>query len=183
MLAIGSSDAMVGLGSRIGYSRLMLHIVLIEPEIPQNTGNIGRLCVASGARLHLVGTLGFSLDEKEIRRSGLDYWERLDFRTWDSLEVMQAALPEARFWFLSSKVQRPYWEAVFQDGDFLVFGKESKGLPASLLASVPESAITIPMTGGTRSINLSTSTGIVLYEALRQIRFSTEIPLAVRAPC
>ena len=147
----------------------MLHIVLIEPEIPQNTGNIGRLCVATGARLHLVGPLGFSLDEKKIRRSGLDYWDSLDFRTWDRLEDLQAAMPEARFWYLSSKVERPYWDVEFRDGDCLVFGRESKGLPASLLAAHPQSAVTIPMTEGTRSINLSTSTGIVLYEARRQL--------------
>jgi len=156
----------------------MLHIVLIEPEIPQNTGNIGRLCVATGTRLHLVGKLGFSLDEKEIRRSGLDYWERLDFRTWACLEDLQAAMPESRFWFLSSKVERSYWEVEFRDGDCLVFGRESKGLPASLLAAHPESALTIPMTEGNRSINLSTSTGIVLYEAIRQLH-SAQGPGAV----
>jgi len=147
----------------------MLHIVLIEPEIPQNTGNIGRLCVAAGVRLHLVGPLGFSLDEKDIRRSGLDYWERLDFKTWDYLEDLKASMPDARFWYLSSKVRSPYWDVEFRDGDCLVFGRESKGLPASLLAAHPESAITIPMVEGTRSINLSTSSGIVLYEALRQL--------------
>jgi tRNA (cytidine/uridine-2'-O-)-methyltransferase len=153
----------------------MLHIVLIEPEIPQNTGNIGRLCVATGTRLHLVGQLGFSLDEKEIRRSGLDYWGRLDFRTWECLEDLQADMPESRFWFLSSKVERSYWEVEFRDGDCLVFGRESKGLPASLLAAHPESTLTIPMTEGNRSINLSTSTGIVLYEAIRQ-RHSAQGP-------
>ena len=150
----------------------MLHIVLIEPEIPQNTGNIGRLCVAAGVRLHLVGPLGFSLDEKEIRRSGLDYWDRLDFKTWNCLEDLQAAMPESRFWYLSSKVERAYWDVEFRDGDCLVFGRESKGLPASLLAANSESSVTIPMTEGTRSINLSTSTGIVLYEALRQLHLN-----------
>jgi tRNA (cytidine/uridine-2'-O-)-methyltransferase len=146
----------------------MLHIVLIEPEIPQNTGNIARLCVAAGARLHLVGPLGFSIDEKAVKRSGMDYWDRLDLRTWESFDVLREALPEARFWFLSSKVERNYWDAQFSDGDFLVFGRETKGLPASLLAANPERVLTIPMTEGTRSINLATSAGIVLYEALRQ---------------
>lgn len=147
----------------------MLHVVLIEPEIPQNTGNIGRLCVAAGARLHLVGELGFSLDEKEIRRSGLDYWERLDLRRWKSWEDFLAGNPDARFWLLSSKVERSYWDASFRDGDFLVFGRESKGLPRSFLEKHPQECVTIPMTEGTRSINLSTSVGIVVYEAVRQL--------------
>ncbi len=147
----------------------MFHLVLIEPEIPQNTGNIARLCVAAGARLHLVGPLGFSIDEKAVRRAGMDYWERLDLQTWSSWDELKAAHPEGRFYFLSSKVAYPYWDAEFQDGDFLVFGRETKGLPASLLAAHPESAITIPMTEGTRSLNLATSAGIVLYEAIRQI--------------
>ncbi len=150
----------------------MVNVVLIEPEIPQNTGNIGRLCVAAGARLHLVGELGFSLDEKEIRRSGLDYWERLDLRRWESWEEFLSGNPEARFWLLSSKVERSYWDAPFRDGDFLVFGRESKGLPKSLLEMHPDECITIPMTDGTRSINLSTSVGIVVYEALRQLNVS-----------
>ena len=147
----------------------MLHIVLIEPEIPQNTGNIARLCVAAGARLHLVGPLGFSIDEKTVKRAGMDYWEKLDLQSWTGFGELRAANPEARFWYLSSKVERPYWEVTFKDGDFLVFGRESKGLPASLLAAHPGQSVTIPMTEGTRSINLATSAGIVLYEAKRQI--------------
>ena len=146
----------------------MLHIVLIEPEIPQNTGNIARLCVAAGARLHLVGPLGFSIDEKAARRAGMDYWESVDLQTWTSWTEFQEAHPEARFFLLSSKVERRYWDVEFRDGDFLVFGRETKGLPASLLAAHPENTVTIPMTAGTRSINLATSVGIVLYEALRQ---------------
>lgn len=147
----------------------MLHVVLIEPEIPQNTGNIARLCVAAGARLHLVGPLGFSIDDRTAKRAGMDYWEKLDFRTWKGFDELCAAHPDARLWFLSSKVERTYWEATFRDGDFLVFGRESKGLPASLLAANPGQSVTIPMTVGTRSINLATSAGIVLYEAKRQI--------------
>ena len=160
----------------------MLHVVLIEPEIPQNTGNIARLCVAAGARLHLVGPLGFSIDEKAVKRSGMDYWDRLDLRTWESFEVFRAAHPEARFWYLSSKVERNYWDVSFSDGDFLVFGRETKGRPSSLLAAHPESSLTIPMTEGTRSINLATSAGIVLYEALRQLNISgLQMPLAGKA--
>jgi tRNA (cytidine/uridine-2'-O-)-methyltransferase len=150
----------------------MLHVVLIEPEIPQNTGNIARLCVAAGARLHLVGPLGFSLDEKHVRRSGMDYWDRLDLRTWKSFSEVQAAHPEGRFWFLSSKVESSYWHASFRDGDLLVFGRESKGLPASLLGANPDHSLTIPISEGTRSLNLATSAGIVLYEALRQLNLA-----------
>jgi tRNA (cytidine/uridine-2'-O-)-methyltransferase len=150
----------------------MLHIVLIEPEIPQNTGNIARLCVATGTRLHLVGPLGFSIDEKAVRRSGMDYWDRLDLRTWESFAEIERAHPSGRFFFLSSKVLRAYWDQSFQEGDFLVFGRETKGLPASLLNSHQDTSLTIPMTEGTRSINLATSTGIVLYEALRQLNLA-----------
>lgn len=153
----------------------MLHVVLVEPEIPQNTGNIARLCVATGSRLHLVGPLGFSLDEKRIRRSGMDYWDRLDLKTWDGFSELHRDHPRGRFFFMSSKVERPYWEAPFKDGDFLVFGRESKGLPASLLAANPANVLTIPMSDGTRSLNLATSAGIVLYEAIRQLG---RIPLA-----
>jgi tRNA (cytidine/uridine-2'-O-)-methyltransferase len=152
----------------------MLHVVLIEPEIPQNTGNIARLCVAAGARLHLVGPLGFSLDERAVKRSGMDYWERLDLRTWTGLPELEEAHPGGRFWYLSSKVERAYWDVGFRDGDFLVFGRETKGLPASLLADHPDRVLTIPMTEGTRSINLSTSAGIVLYEAVRQLNLAGE---------
>lgn len=151
----------------------MLNVVLVEPEIPQNTGNVGRLCVAAGARLHLIEPLGYTIDEKRIRRSGMDYWERIDLHVWPSLEALKEAAkedhPGARFWLLSSKVSAPYWEARFSDGDFLLFGRESKGLPASLLASAPDHCLTIPMTEGTRSVNLATSAGIVLYEAVRQL--------------
>jgi tRNA (cytidine/uridine-2'-O-)-methyltransferase len=147
----------------------MLNVVLVEPEIPQNTGNVGRLCVAARARLHLIEPLGYTIDEKRIRRSGMDYWERIDLHVWPSLEALRGAHPAARFWLLSSKVSTPYWDVRFNDEDFLLFGRESKGLPASLLASDPDHCITIPMTEGTRSVNLATSAGIVLYEAVRQL--------------
>lgn len=146
----------------------MFHVVLLEPEIPQNTGNIARLCVAAGARLHLVGPLGFSIEGKEVRRAGMDYWDRLDLRTWISWDEFRAGNPSSRLWFLSSKVERSYWNASFRDGDMIVFGRESKGLPASLLSAHPEGCLTIPMSEGTRSINLATSVGIVLYEGVRQ---------------
>jgi len=156
----------------------MLHVVLVEPEIPQNTGNIARVCVAAGARLHLIGPLGFYIDGKDARRAGMDYWDRLDLVTWKSLEEFLSTNGQSRLWFLSSKVEQPYWDAQIQDGDMLVFGRESKGLPGSLLATHPESCLTIPMSEGTRSINLATSVGIVLYEGIRRLRVEGEINLA-----
>ena len=148
----------------------MLNVVLIEPEIPPNTGNIGRLCLATGSRLHLVKPLGFSLDDRVLRRAGLDYWKEVDVRLWDSFdELVAGAGKEARFFFLTTKAGRPYWDAAFRDGDHLVFGRETKGLPEQLLASRSDDCLTIPMPGSTRSLNLATSAGIVLYEAIRQL--------------
>ena len=146
-----------------------LHIVLVEPEIPPNTGNIGRLCLATGATLHLVRPLGFSIDDRTLKRAGLDYWNEVNVVMWDSFADLQLAQPaETRFFFLTTKTTRPYWDAKFRDGDFLVFGRETKGLPETLLAANPESLFTIPMRPETRSLNLATAVGIVLYEAMRQ---------------
>lgn len=150
----------------------MLHVVLVEPEIPQNTGNIARTCLAAGARLHLVEPLGFKIDAGALRRAGMDYWERCDIRRWPSLDALRAAAGPARFFFLSSKAARPYWDETFADGDHLVFGRETRGLPASLLAAEHERALTIPMAPEARSLNLASSVGIVLYEACRQLRDS-----------
>lgn len=149
----------------------MLHVVLVEPEIPPNTGNVGRLCLATGAHLHLVKPLGFSLDDKLLKRAGLDYWREVQVTLWDSFAALTAAQPaDRRYWFLTTKATRAYWDAEFHDGDFLVFGRETKGLPESLLAAHPEHTLTIPMNDRTRSLNLATSAGIVLYEAVRQTR-------------
>ena len=148
----------------------MLHVVLVEPEIPPNTGNIGRLCLATDSHLHLVKPLGFSLDDKLLKRAGLDYWREVRVTLWESFAEFMAAHPGARCWFLTTKAQRAYWDAEFRDGDFLVFGRETKGLPESLLAAQAEFALTIPMTDRTRSLNLATAVGIVLYEAVRQTR-------------
>jgi len=145
------------------------NIVLIEPEIPPNTGNIARLCAATGSRLHLVGKLGFSTDDRYLKRAGLDYWEFVDIHYWQDLDALKAHYPAGRFFYLSTKVERSYLEVCFVPGDFIVFGKETKGLPAELLAANPDTSITIPMPSEhVRSLNLSTSAGIVLYEALRQ---------------
>lgn len=150
-------------------SPIAFHIVLIEPEIPPNTGNIARLCGATGTILHLVGKLGFSIDDKQLKRAGLDYWEAIDIRRWDSLAQLEAAFPGERWWYTSKKAARSHIEADFLPGDFLVFGKETEGLPEDLLAAHPERCLRIPIFSPiVRSLNLSTAAGIVLYEALRQ---------------
>ena len=147
----------------------MLHIVLIAPEIPPNTGNVGRLCLATGAHLHLVKPLGFSIGDRELKRAGLDYWKEVRVTVWESFADLQAAQPaDARYFFLTTKTERAYWDARFADGDFLVFGRETKGLPEALLERNAGQCLTIPMSGSTRSLNLATAVGIVLYEAVRQ---------------
>lgn len=149
----------------------MLHIVLVEPEIPQNTGNIARTCLATGAVLHLVEPLGFRIDEAALRRAGMDYWKQCDVRHWPSFEALRAdAGRTARFFFFTTKTRRPYWDEQFADGDYLVFGRETRGLPESLLEAEQEHLLTIPMAPDARSLNLATSVGIVLYEACRQLR-------------
>lgn len=146
----------------------MFHVVLVEPEIPPNTGNIGRLCLATRATLHLVRPLGFSLDDRTLKRAGLDYWPEVDLRLWDSLGALEAAQdPAARYYYLTTKSTRPYHAIAFQPGDFLVFGRETKGLPEALLRAHPDRLLTIPM-HGTRSLNLATAVAIVLFEAVRQ---------------
>jgi tRNA (cytidine/uridine-2'-O-)-methyltransferase len=149
----------------------MLHVVLVEPEIPPNTGNIGRLCLATDSHLHLVKPLGFSIDDKTLKRAGLDYWADVKVTLWESFAEMRAAQPaQARFFFLTSQATRAYWDEDFQDGDYLVFGRETCGLPESILAANREHCLTIPMEPeSTRSLNLATSAGIVVYEARRQI--------------
>ena len=148
-----------------------LNIVLVEPEIPGNTGTIGRICVGLQANLILIEPLGFSLEDKYLRRAGLDYWPKLRWQTRPSFEDLQLAVPDPlRFHYFTTKSQKPYTRGQYHRGDFLVFGKETKGLPESLLAANAERALTIPMFGDIRSINLAVSVGIVAYEAERQIR-------------
>lgn len=150
---------------------VQMHIVLLEPEIPPNTGNIARLCAATGSVLHLVGKLGFSTDDRYLKRAGLDYWEYVDVRYHKGMEALYSEAGDGRFFYLSSKVERPYTQARFQEGDYLVFGKETAGLPKELIEANIDTALTIPIWNkNVRSLNLSTSVGIVLYEALRQVR-------------
>jgi tRNA (cytidine/uridine-2'-O-)-methyltransferase len=148
----------------------LFNVVLVEPEIPPNTGNVGRLCLATGSTLHLVEPFGFRLDDKQLRRAGLDYWHEVQLRTWKNFEQLRQAQPvEARYFFLTTKSRRTYFEVDFQPNDFLVFGRETKGLPETLLAANQTHTLTIPMQG-TRSLNLATAVAIVLFEALRQQR-------------
>ena len=144
------------------------HIVLVEPEIPPNTGNIARLCGATGTTLHLVGKLGFSTDDKQLKRAGLDYWSEVEIHYWPDLASLQKAFPDGRFIYTSKKAAQSHAAFPFRAGDFLVFGKETAGLPDSLIDAHPETSIRIPIFGKVRSLNLSTAAGIVLYEALRQ---------------
>jgi tRNA (cytidine/uridine-2'-O-)-methyltransferase len=146
----------------------VFNVVLVEPEIPPNTGNVGRLCLATQSTLHLIKPLGFSLEDRQLKRAGLDYWNEIDLRIWDSFAQLQSKqAPAARYFFLTTKTQRTYYDAKFQPGDFLVFGRETKGLPENLLVENIDSCITIPM-HGTRSLNLATAVAIVLFEAIRQ---------------
>ena len=148
----------------------MFNVVLIEPEIPPNTGNIGRLCLATHSRLHLVKPLGFLLEDRQLKRAGLDYWDEVEVQLWDSFAQLQSKQSSpTRYFFLTTKSERAYYDTKFEQGDFLVFGRETKGLPESLLASNFDNCITIPM-HGTRSLNLATAVAIVLFEAVRQQR-------------
>jgi tRNA (cytidine/uridine-2'-O-)-methyltransferase len=150
---------------------MAFHIVLVEPEIPANTGNISRTCAATGAWLHLVRPLGFHTDDRTLKRAGLDYWHAVHIEYHDSFSEVKDKYKDSRFFFATTKAKRFYTEFTFQDGDFLVFGKETKGLPPEILAEHPEQLLKMPMTEAVRSLNLSNSAAIVLFEALRQTGF------------
>ncbi len=148
----------------------MFHVALYEPEIPPNTGNVARLCAATGAPLHLIGRLGFRLDDRSLQRAGLDYWSSVDLRRHATLEAFEAALTGARLFCFSAHAGTPYTRAAYRPGDCLLFGGESRGLPPGLLQRHAERTLGIPMPAGkVRSLNLATAVGIVLYEALRQV--------------
>ncbi|MCE0496819.1 MAG: tRNA (cytidine(34)-2'-O)-methyltransferase [Methylacidiphilales bacterium] len=148
-----------------------LQIVLVEPEIPPNTGAIARLCAATQTVLHLVEPLGFKLDDRTLKRAGMDYWRHVTWKSWPSWAALRAGHPDAVFHFLTTKTTRPYTEARFRPDDFLVFGRETRGLPESLLRENAQACLTIPMANpDVRSLNLATAAAIVLFEALRQVR-------------
>ncbi|MBR2525093.1 tRNA (cytidine(34)-2'-O)-methyltransferase [bacterium] len=145
------------------------NIVLYEPEIPQNTGNIARLCACTGADLYLVGKLGFSLSNKYTKRAGLDYWNSVDIHRIDKLDDLISQFPDSKFYYLTTKSKVSYFDTKFEEGDFLVFGPETRGIPEDILFAEGANSITIPMKEGQRSLNLSNSVAIVLYEAIRQV--------------
>ena len=150
----------------------MLNIVLVEPEIPQNCGNIARTCAATGSRLHLIRPLGFDISEKAVRRAGLDYWHLVDVRVYDNLEDFFSKNDVKQLWCLSTKAPRCYTEADFTDGCYLLFGKETRGLPEDFLTEHYDQTVRIPMREEARSLNLSNAVAITAYEALRQTGFS-----------
>lgn len=149
----------------------MFNIVLVEPEIPQNTGNIVRTCHATGCRLHLVRPLGFEISDKYLKRAGLDYWDEVEIFYYDSFGEVADKYPQAKFWYFTTKGRKRHCDAKFGEGDFLVFGKETKGLPEELLVTRKDQCLRIPMIGETRSLNLSNSVAIAVYEGLRQLGF------------
>lgn len=149
-----------------------LNIVLYEPEIPANTGNIGRTCVATGTRLHLIEPLGFSLAEKQLKRAGMDYWKDLDVTTYVNWQDFCGRNPGARVYYATTKARQVYSQVHYEPDCFLMFGKESAGIPEEILKEHPDTCVRIPMMGETRSLNLSNAAAIVLYEALRQNAFS-----------
>jgi Predicted rRNA methylase (SpoU class) len=150
----------------------MFHIALVEPEIPPNTGNIARLCAATYTDLHIVGAPGFRMDDRALKRAGLDYWDEVRLHRHIDLERLYQALPDSRFFYLTTKAERRYSDFQFRGNDCFVFGRETRGLPEDLLHANWERCLTIPMSNpNVRSLNLATSVGIVLYEALRQVGF------------
>ena len=149
-----------------------LNIVLYEPEIPSNTGNIGRTCVATGTRLHLIEPLGFRLSAKELKRAGMDYWDDLDVTRYLNYQEFLEKNPEAKIYYVTTKAQQVYSEVSYEEDCYLMFGKESGGIPEEILLDHPKSCVRIPMLAKTRSLNLANSVSIVLYEALRQNEFS-----------
>ena len=149
----------------------MFHIVLVEPEIPQNAGNIARTCAATGTHLHMIRPLGFEVTDKYLKRAGLDYWHLVDISYYDSFDELKAKHPGSRFFYFTTKGRHRHSDVSFKDGDFLVFGKETKGLPETLLLKNEETCLRIPMFSEARSLNLSNSVAVALYEALRQTNY------------
>ncbi len=149
-----------------------MDIVLLEPEIPANTGNIGRTCVVTGTTLHLIEPLGFQINEKTLKRAGLDYWDKLDVRIYKDYEEFAASTAGRRIWFLTTKAEKTYTDVAYQPDDLLMFGKETAGIPEEILVNNRDRCIRIPMMAQERSLNLSNAAAIVLYEALRQNGFN-----------
>lgn len=149
-----------------------MNIVLLEPEIPENTGNIGRTCVATGSSLHLIEPLGFNIDEKAVRRAGLDYWKNLNLHVYESFDDFCVKNPNAKIYMATTKARKVYTQVQYEQDSFIMFGKESAGIPEEILLKYPDTAVRIPMIGDIRSLNLGNSVAIILYEALRQNNFN-----------
>ncbi|MEO1924244.1 MAG: tRNA (cytidine(34)-2'-O)-methyltransferase [Nautiliaceae bacterium] len=154
----------------------MFNIVLFNPQIPPNTGNIGRLCVNAGASLHIVKPIGFDISEKAVKRAGLDYWDKLNLTVWESTEEFLSKIDISRCFFATTKTNTPYFQKNYKPGDYFIFGSETKGIDENILKRFKDQCITIPMTKQGRSLNLAVSTGIILYEAIRQ-NFDTFLEL------
>ncbi|MFI3313773.1 MAG: tRNA (uridine(34)/cytosine(34)/5-carboxymethylaminomethyluridine(34)-2'-O)-methyltransferase TrmL [Eubacteriales bacterium] len=161
----------------------MLNIVLVEPEIPPNTGNIARTCAATGCRLHLIKPLGFDISEKSVKRAGLDYWHLVDVQVYENLNDFFSKNKVKQKWLLSTKAPRSYTEATFSNGDFLFFGKETKGLPEDFLEANYDDCLRIPMRPEARSLNLGNAAAIVIYEAMRQLDFASLLDAGKMAKC
>ncbi len=146
----------------------LLNVVLYQPEIPQNTGNIGRTCVAVGARLWMIRPLGFRLEDRYLKRAGMDYWKHLDWEVAESWSEVRRQLPDSQVWYLTKTATRPLWDAAFRPGDVVLFGRESRGLPESILAEQPAHRLMLPMYPQVRSLNLASTVNTVVYEAVRQ---------------
>lgn len=175
----GEKDAspFLYLRSRDAYHRMMLHVALVEPEIPPNTGNVARLCAATNTELHIVGVTGFRMDDRTLRRSGLDYWRYVRFYRHLDLDELYRSLPTSRFVYFSTKATTLYTDWKFQENDCLIFGPETRGLPNEVLNANRDHCLTIPMSNpNVRSLNLSTSVGIAVYEAVRQFTRTNEQP-------
>ena len=161
----------------------MLNIVLHEPEMPANTGNIGRTCVAAGARLHLIEPLGFSINDKMVKRAGLDYWDKLDVTVYDDFNDFCERNPGAKIYMATTKAHKTYTEVSYEPDCYIMFGKESAGIPEEILVDYEDTCVRIPMIGDIRSLNLSNSVAIVLYEALRQNNFDHMISKITAVEC
>ena len=146
----------------------MFNIVLFNPQIPPNTGNIGRLCVNAGAKLHIVKPIGFDISEKAVKRAGLDYWDRLDLKIWENTQEFLESMDTSRCFFATTKTDKPYFNVQYKPGDYIIFGSETKGIDETILNRFKNQCVTIPITDEGRSLNLAVSAGIILYEAIRQ---------------
>jgi len=146
----------------------VFNIVLFNPQIPPNTGNIGRLCVNAGAKLHIVKPIGFDINEKAVKRAGLDYWDKLDLKVWENIQEFLESVDTSRCFFATTKTDKPYFDVRYKPGDYIIFGSETKGIDKNILNRFKNQCVTIPMTNEGRSLNLAVSAGIILYEAIRQ---------------